>query len=89
MLMGRGVGPEVPARVEADRGHRIDDLFNLVYDPAFLTVAWSRVRGNQGARTAGVDGVVPRSVVFGAEKLLTGRAISGPAGSFLSGCGRR
>jgi RNA-directed DNA polymerase len=55
----------------ADPGRRFDDLFNLVYDPAFLVVAWSRVRGNKGARTAGVDGVTPRSVGFGAEKLLT------------------
>ncbi len=49
-----------------------DDLFNLVYDPAFLVVAWSRVRGNKGARTAGVDGIAPRSVVTGVEALLTG-----------------
>ena len=35
---------------------RFDDLFNLVTDPAFLLVAWARVRGNRGARTAGVDG---------------------------------
>jgi len=35
---------------------RFMDLFNLVYDPAFLVVAWERVRGNRGARTAGVDG---------------------------------
>jgi RNA-directed DNA polymerase len=33
-----------------------DDLFNLVADPAFLTVAWDRVRFNKGARSAGVDG---------------------------------
>ena len=45
----------------ADPGRRFDDLYNLVYDPAFLVVAWSRVRGNKGARTAGVDGVAPRS----------------------------
>jgi len=57
---------------KADPGRRFDDLFNLVYDPAFLTVAWRRVRGNKGARTAGVDGVAPRSIVFGAEKLLVG-----------------
>ena len=49
-----------------------DDLFNLVYDPALLVVAWSRVRGNKGARTAGVDGVAPRSVVLGVEAMLTG-----------------
>ena len=57
---------------KADPGRRFDDLFNLVYDPAFLVVAWSRVRGNKGARTAGVDGVAPRSVGSGAEKLLRG-----------------
>jgi RNA-directed DNA polymerase len=57
---------------KADPGRRFDDLFNLVYDPSFLTVAWNRVRGNKGARTAGVDGIAPRSVVFGAEKLLGG-----------------
>src|SRR5690606_10097734 len=36
-----------------------DDLFNLVADPAFLTVAWARVRDNKGARTAGIDGIAP------------------------------
>lgn len=41
---------------------RFDDVFNLVYDPAFLVAAWNRVQGNKGGRTAGVDGIVPRSV---------------------------
>lgn len=40
----------------ADGGRVFDDLYNLVYDPAFLVVAWTRVRGNRGARSAGVDG---------------------------------
>jgi RNA-directed DNA polymerase len=39
-----------------DPDRRFDDLFNLVHDPAFLLVAWRRVKGNKGARTAGVDG---------------------------------
>jgi RNA-directed DNA polymerase len=39
----------------ADPGRRFDDLFNLVADPAFLLVAWDRVRSNRGARTPGVD----------------------------------
>jgi RNA-directed DNA polymerase len=39
-----------------DPSRRFDDLFNLVCDPAFLALAWDRVRGNKGARTAGVDG---------------------------------
>ena len=42
-----------------DPGRRFDDLFNLVYHPDFLTVAWERVRRNKGARTAGVDRVIP------------------------------
>ena len=54
----------------ADPARRFDDLHNLVYDPAFLVVAWSRVRTNKGARTAGVDGVAPRAVGAGAGRLL-------------------
>jgi RNA-directed DNA polymerase len=55
-----------------DPKRRFDDLYNLVCDPAFLVVAWERVRGNRGARSAGVDGVAPRSVVSGAAELLAG-----------------
>ncbi len=39
-----------------DPHRRFFDLYNLVCDPAFLVMAWSRVRGNRGSRTAGVDG---------------------------------
>jgi RNA-directed DNA polymerase len=53
---------------EPDR--RFDDLSNLVCDPAFLVVAWDRVRGNKGGRTAGVDGVKPRSITLGQEQFL-------------------
>jgi RNA-directed DNA polymerase len=38
-----------------DSSRRFGDLFNLVYDPAFLVHAWERVSGNKGARTPGVD----------------------------------
>src|SRR4051812_19742582 len=41
----------------ADPGRRFDDLFNLVHHPATLQVAWTRVVGNTGGRTAGVDGM--------------------------------
>ena len=58
-------------RAADDPTRRFDDLFNLVADPAFLVVAWDRVRGNRGARSAGVDGVAPRSILFGKEKFLT------------------
>jgi RNA-directed DNA polymerase len=67
----------------ADPGRRFEDLANLVYDPAFLVVAWARVRGNKGARTAGVDGVAPRSIVFGAGGLLGGLRDDLKAGRFV------
>ena len=55
-----------------DPHRRFDDLFNLVADPAFLLVAWDRVRGNKGARTAGVDGATASSIaaVRGVEVFL-------------------
>lgn len=46
----------------ADPRRCFDDVFNLVYDPAFLAAAWDRVRTNKGARTAGVDQIAPRSL---------------------------
>ena len=64
-----------------DGDRRFDDLFNLVADPAFLMVAWDRVRGNRGARTAGVDGVAPRSIVF-SDAMLAGLRAELKAGSF-------
>jgi RNA-directed DNA polymerase len=47
-----------------DPHQRFDDLFNLVTDPSFLLVAWDRVRGNKGARTAGVDGQTASSIAM-------------------------
>ena len=64
------------AREEPHR--RFDDLFNLVADPAFLLIAWDRVRGNKGAATAGVDGRTTRSIEAGRV-----------SGSSSTGCGRR
>lgn len=65
-----------------DAGRRFDDLFNLVADPAFLTVAWDRVRGNRGSRSAGVDGVQPRSIVFGEAAFLAGLRQALKSGEF-------
>ncbi len=55
-----------------DPHRRFDDLFNLVADPGFLLVAWNRVAGNKGARTAGVDGRTVSSVAawVGVEEFL-------------------
>ena len=38
-----------------DSSRCFGDLFNLVYDPAFLVHAWERVSSNSGARTPGID----------------------------------
>jgi RNA-directed DNA polymerase len=40
-----------------DPSRRFGDLYNLVYDPAFLVCAWERVSTNKGAKTAGIDKV--------------------------------
>ncbi|WP_306306820.1 hypothetical protein [Nocardia brevicatena] len=49
-----------------DPHRRLDDLFNLVTDPAFLLMAWERVSGNKGARSSGVDGT---TVAFVRERI--------------------
>ncbi len=50
----------------ADPGRRFDDVFNLVADPAFLVMAWTRVRENKGSRTAGVDWRTAQSIELSA-----------------------
>ena len=45
-----------------DPKRRFEDLYNLVTDPAFLAVAWKRVKSNRGARSAGVDGATARYI---------------------------
>jgi RNA-directed DNA polymerase len=52
------------------RTRRFDDLFNLVTDPDFLLVAWERVRGNTGARTAGIDRRTAQDVASGPGVLV-------------------
>jgi RNA-directed DNA polymerase len=52
----RGMQTKLHRWAGGDASRRFDDLFNLVYDPAFLVDAWERVAGNKGAETAGVDG---------------------------------
>lgn len=56
-----------------DPHRRFDDLYNLVTDPAFLLIAWDRVRNNRGARTAGVDGETAHYIeaVRGLQGFLT------------------
>ncbi len=53
-----------------DPNKQFDDLYNLILDPAFLVLGWSRVIRNKGGRTAGVDGTAPRGVDNEANKFL-------------------
>ena len=45
-----------------DPHRRFGDLFNLVYDPAFLLAAWDAGPRNKGAKTAGMDGRTAASI---------------------------
>lgn len=54
-----------------DPGRVFDDLHNLICDPAFLVHAWERVHGNKGGRSAGIDGVAPRSIPKESTELLS------------------
>ena len=57
-----------------DSSRRFGDLFNLVYDPAFLVAAWERVSANKGARTAGID----KATVAMIETWIGGGRVPGP-----------
>ena len=67
----RGMQSKLHQWAVADPDRRFGDLYNLVYDPAFLAVAWSRVQTNKGART-GVDGIAPDSIGNGAGEFIGG-----------------
>jgi RNA-directed DNA polymerase len=45
------------ARWSQDQSFEADDIFNIVYDGAFLFEAWLSVEANMGSETAGVDGL--------------------------------
>lgn len=68
----------------ADPGRRFDDLFNFVYDPATLIVAWDRVAGNHGAKTAGSDGFTVARIEreVGVSRFLTDLRNSLKTGEF-------
>jgi RNA-directed DNA polymerase len=68
----------------ADPGHRFDDLFNLVHDPATLLAAFDRVATNTGANTPGSDGVTVARVrdVIGVPAFLDELRTQLKAGTF-------
>jgi RNA-directed DNA polymerase len=80
-----GIQTKLHRWATADAGRRFDDLFNLVTDPAFLAVAWERVRTNRGARTAGVDGSTAYYIrsVRGEEAFLADLRAKLKAGEFV------
>src|ERR1700757_383349 len=67
-----------------DPGRCFGDLFNLVYDPAFLVHAWERVSTNKGAQTAGIDKATVAKVeaLVGVEAFLGQIRDSLKAGEF-------
>jgi hypothetical protein len=71
-----------------DPDRRFDDLFNLVCDPAFLVLSWTRVRTNKGSRTAGVDGNPPTTSRPGAAWWRSRRHPGRSQGPALRAAGR-
>ncbi|WP_326740384.1 group II intron reverse transcriptase/maturase [Streptomyces sp. NBC_01022] len=67
-----------------DPSQTFGDLFNLVCDPAFLLIAWSRVRSNRGARSAGVEGLTATGVEvrYGLEEFLAMLRVDLKTGAF-------
>jgi RNA-directed DNA polymerase len=78
----------------SDPARQFDDLFNLVYDPAFLVVAWNRVKTNKGRVRARIGdkrilGLVKAFLRAGVltEAGLSRDTITGtPQGGLLSPC---
>jgi RNA-directed DNA polymerase len=67
-----------------DPVRKFGDLFNLVYDTAFLMYAWQRVAGNDGARTPGVDRATVAMIVttVGVNEFLQNIRTELKAGTF-------
>lgn len=63
---------EPGATGEGGRKPGFSDLHNLVCDSATLLVAWRRLRGNPGSRSAGIDGQTAYEIEVrqGVERLL-------------------
>lgn len=68
----------------AGPGRRFDDLFDFVYDPATLIVAFDRVAGNRSANTPGVDGLTAAWIEerIGVPGFLEDLRVSLKAGTF-------
>jgi len=81
-----GIQTKLHRWATGNASRRFDDLFNLVTDPAFLLVAWERVRTNRGARTAGVDGATAYYIreIRGEDEFLAQLRSDLRAGEFVA-----
>ncbi len=81
-----GIQTKLHRWATGDASRRFDDLFNLVTDPAFVLVAWERVRTNRGARTAGVDGATAYYIreIRGEDEFLAQLRADLRAGEFVA-----
>jgi RNA-directed DNA polymerase len=81
-----GIQTKLHRWATGNASRRFDDLFNLVTDPAFLLVAWERVRTNRGARTAGVDGATAYYIreIRGEDEFLAQLRADLRAGEFVA-----
>ena len=79
-----GIQAKLHRWASTEPGHRFDDLFNLVCDPAVLQMAWYRVRTNRGGRSAGVDGATAYDIEQnrGVDNFLAGLRAELKARSF-------
>src|SRR5512132_4234522 len=71
---GTGIQTKLHRWATDEQARRFCDLYNLVCDPVFLLVGWRRVKGNKGARSAGIDGQTAYYItaVRGEEAFLAG-----------------
>ena len=53
--------------------YEMKDIYNLVYHPAVLSLAWKFLKDNRGSRTAGMDGITAKKVIeeIGTDEWLT------------------
>ncbi len=62
-----GIQTKLHRWATGDPRRRFDDLFNLVVDPAFLLLAWHRVRGNRGRPVGRSGRATARTIEAAAE----------------------
>ena len=53
--------------------YEMKHIYNLVYHPAVLSLAWKFLKDNRGSRTAGMDGITAKKVIeeIGTDEWLT------------------